>query len=402
MKNFFVNFFENIKFHKKVFFVSFASSLGAVGVLFLIFFLATRSPSEPPSEDAFVQVPDFSQAVAPVIIEEPEEEECEIPPYHVSSVLTGTFIHEETAARRPLAFIINNIRQSLPQSGIASADIVYEVLAEGDVTRFIAIFQSYVPEKIGSIRSARDYFIDFAFNHDAIFVFHGASPSGQNRIRTTGITNLDGGRLEGQVFWRDRSFPEWWADGGTRSMEHSSFTGREAIDAHIEENEIRNTMDIHPAYGFNFGEITETPLGEARHITVPFSQNYTRFFIYDEEQNMYLLENRRGPHMDAETQEQVAVSNILIQFAQMSVIAGDAEGRRNVQTLGEGRGYLITNGEFFPVLWQKDSHTTPTRWTFENGMPMLLSPGRTWICVFQSNGTITIEGAIEEESSENP
>ena len=102
-----------------------------------------------------------------------------------------------------------------------------------------------------------------------------------------------------------------------------------------------------------------------------------------------MVENRDGAHLDAETREQVLVSNILIQLVPMRVV--DGVGRRQVYTVGEGRGYLVTNGEHFPVTWTKSSHTSPMRWYFEDGSPLVLTPGRTWICVFQNTGTVDFE-----------
>jgi len=391
------NFFQI--FRTRTFVISFLASLFVVAVVFFILVLTSQERGETMREFVFGenQIPGRTLWIpSPSDVqeeEEEEEEEDEFPYPTQTSILTGLRMYEGYAIRRPLAVVTNNIRQALPQSGIASADIIYEVLAEGDVTRLVAIYQSYIPEKIGSIRSTRDYFIDFAWNHDAIFIFHGGSPNGYARLRSTGITNMDGGRLEGQVFWRDRTYPEWAANSGTRSTEHSSYTGRERIEAHLEANEIRDYFIPDPSFGFLFGQVPAEieKLGAAHRVTVPFSQNYTRIFIFDEEENIFWVENPTGPHQDAETQEQVSVTNVLIQFAQMSLIAGDYAGRRNVNTLGEGRGYLIAGGEYFPVLWQKSSHTSPTRWTFENGTPLTLSPGKTWICVFQSNGTVAFE-----------
>jgi hypothetical protein len=380
----------------RMFLISLASSLGVVLIIFAIIFFATL-PS--PTQETFAQRDSFNRVLHIPIPDGWEYDEYEGDPYPMlPSALTGLRICENAAAQRPVAVVINNIRQAHPHSGLVSADIVYEVLAEGDVTRLVAIFQSYFPEKIGSVRSARDYFVDFAFNHDAIFVHHGGSPSSGERIRSTGITAMDGGRLEGQgIFWRDRSFPthDWVRNTGTRSMEHSSYTGREQIERHMEAADIRNFLSADPAYGFLF---TPRPddilkLGDATRVVVPFSPNYTRTFIFDEEKNMYLAEAPTGATRDAETEQQAAATNILIQFTSMNVIAGDAEGRRNVRTVGEGRGYLITGGEFFPVLWQKDSHSAPTRWTFENGTPLTLTPGKTWICVFTAAGTVTFDAS---------
>jgi hypothetical protein len=394
MKNIFNESLRILK--TRVFVISFLASLCVVGVIFFILVM-TQIERDEYAEYVFNDYPNAERVLwlpspPPEVIEEPEEVE-EFPPDTQLSILTGLRVHDDIAGRRPLAIVINNIRQSLPQSGIASADIVYEVLAEGDVTRFVAIFQTYVPEKIGSVRSARDYFIDFAFNHDAIFLYHGASPGGHERVRSTGITNMDGGRLEGRVFWRDRTFPDWSPNRGeTRSLEHSSYTGREQIEEHLEANEIRDYIGDNPAFGFIFGELPESleKIGEARNISIPFSRPYTRTFIFDEEENIYRVENTNGPHQDALTQEQVSVTNILIQLAQMSLV-GDYAGRRSVNTIGNGSGYFVNSGVYYPVRWEKSSHSSPARWTFEDGTPLVLSPGKTWICVFSASGTVEFE-----------
>lgn len=323
-----------------------------------------------------------------------------------SSRLTGMPIREEYLIRRPMAVVINNIHRALPQSGIASADIIYEVLSEGDVTRIVGIFQSYIPEKIGPVRSARDYFVDFAFNHDALFIHHGASPSGYGRIRGQRINNVDGMTWEGRVFWRDRTYPYWARNTGTRPLEHSSFTGWYRLEEHIYSQGIRDYFSETPAYGFNFGEITADYVGTADRVIVPFSPNYTRTFIFNPETNLYYVENRDGAHVDALNQEQITVTNVLVQFTAQRVV--DGEGRRTVQTTGEGLGYLATGGKTFPLRWVKEDHASPTRWYFSNNTgennerdePLTLAPGTTWINVFQSNGTVIFEIDVEETDVE--
>jgi len=259
----------------------------------------------------------------------------------------------------------------------------------------VGIFQSYIPEKIGPMRSARDYFVDFALNHDALFIHHGASPGGYSRIWSLGITNMDGMALEGSVFWRDRSFPEWAGNTGMRPFEHSSFTGNETLLAHLENRAIRNYWPEEPyEFGFDFdfmafsGGVPEG--GQAYNVLVPFSNWYYRRFVFCHESDLYLVENRHGAHVDADTGEQITAGNILVQFTNMRVI--DAEGRQVVDTIGSGTGYLISRGRYIPVRWTKDSHASPMRWYFEDGVtPLVLAPGRVWICVFQSNGTVAFE-----------
>jgi len=307
------------------------------------------------------------------------------------SILTGLPINEDYINRRPLAVIVNNIHVALPQSGITSADIIYEVLSEGDITRLIAIYQSYIPEKIGPVRSARDYFVDFAFNHDAIFIHHGASESGYSRIRGSQITVLDGMALEGSVFWRDRTYPAWAGISGQRPMEHSSYTGWTRIYTHLYSRNLRREINDNPDFGFNFGTQPNEPAGFAERVTIPFSPGYPRTFIFDSTSGLYYVEHRGGQLLDAVTQEQVTVTNILIQLTTVQNIAGDAAGRRTVRTTGEGVGYLITGGTYRPVTWASEGTNSPTRWYFEDGSPMVLTPGRTWICVLQSNATPSFE-----------
>jgi len=362
-----------------------------VGILASAAILIVISDFAPPAEvDIYEEYPDDTD---PGIMRPPmrwddvflEENRFEWP----ASRLTGLDIYEDAYFRRPLAVVINNIHMALPQSGITSADIIYEVLSEGDVTRLVGIFQSDIPDKIGPVRSARDYFVDFAFNHDAIFIHHGASPGGYTRIRGSRINSFDGMAWEGILFWRDRTFPYWARNTGTRALEHSSYTGWHRIEPQLYERGTRAIIDENPAYGFAFGEITAPPAGEASRVVVPFSPAYIRTFIFDADTGLYLAENRDGPHLDALNQQQLAAANILVQFTTQRVV--DGEGRRTVQTIGSGSGYLVTRGNYYPLTWEKDDLTTPTRWYFEDGEPLVLSPGVTWICVFPANGVVEFE-----------
>lgn len=319
--------------------------------------------------------------------EKPEVEES----FELGSVafLTGLPIGEEYLYRRPFAMMINNSRASWPHSGIASADIIYEALVEGADTRLLAVFQSETPAKIGPIRSVRDYYVDMAFNHDVIIVFHGSSPSGMARVLNLGITHFDGMALEGTTFWRDQSQPEWFS--GWRGLEHSSFTGAERLFQRVESWDIRATFTNTHDFRLLFGEFPENiePLGNANHFTVPFSTAYPRIFVFDQESGYYLVENFDGPMLDATTREQVAVVNVLIQLTTVSV--ADNIGRQAITTVGSGNGYFATSGEVFSVRWEKSSHTDPMRWYFENGEPIVLVPGSTWINVIQSSANINFE-----------
>ena len=303
------------------------------------------------------------------------------------SLLTGFHVDEEDLTRRPIAVVINNMWGAHPQSGIAYADIIYEVLVEGTTTRIVAIFQSTIPEKIGPVRSARDYFVDFAFNHDAFFVHHGGSPTGYERIRRLlGANAIDGMRFEGTVFWRDRSFPDWAGRTGQRAVENSSFTGRDVLFGHIETRNIRGYFngdaDENPDYGFSFGPVPvgqESVHSDVSRVVIPFATaNYTAFEL-NYETGLYMVSHPSGAWVDELSRTQVNVANVLVQHTPIGV--KDAEGRRNVATVGRGSGYLVRDGNVFSVRWEKSGHTSPMQWFFEDGTLLVLAPGRTWINV---------------------
>ncbi|MDR1664744.1 MAG: DUF3048 domain-containing protein [Clostridiales bacterium] len=332
------------------------------------------------------------------------------------SRLTGLPIPMEDANRRPVAAVINNHNSALPQSGISQADIIHEVLAEGEITRLVAIFQSFGAEKIGPVRSAREYFADIATDYDAIFVHHGGSPSGYTRLRNLGINRLDGLTLEGTYFWRDRTYPDWDAEraGRTRSMEHSSYTSAALIKTASGTMGFRETLYEDAYLGFIFdtrgggakdaddaekiaagngsaADLAPAADFSAREVRVPFSNSYVRTFVYDGETGLYAVYNQSGAHMDALGRVPMQVKNILIQSVSMRLVPGDTEGRREVGVIGSGTGLLINGGAYREVRWEKKDQDSPTVWyDGGDGMPLLLQPGRTWICMFQQNGEVEI------------
>ena len=137
--------------------------------------------------------------------------------------------------------MVNNHPKARPQSGLSKADIVYEVLAEGDITRFLAIFQSRMPKEIGPVRSARDYYIDLAKGYDSLYVAHGYSPEAKEMLTNGFIDNLNGMQYDGTLFKR-ASF---------RKAPHNSYISYE----HIKEGAEKNGFDMErPPEALNFSD----------------------------------------------------------------------------------------------------------------------------------------------------
>ena len=381
-------------------------SVGLVAAIAVFFVMLTTLNNQRPAEYVIAPLPTPTLRPAPSPTPTPTPEPTPDPMEGmVLSVFSGLPIPEENEFIRPVAVVINNHSRALPQSGISEAEIIYEVLAEGNITRLVAIFQQLTAERIGPVRSTRDYFVDFALGHDAVLVHHGGSPSGYARLRSLGVPNLDGMALEGITFWRDperRRIPAL--------LEHSSYTGAEALEAAMYSRNIRRERQEDDGRGFIFNheEIPFSSLARATgggfrpclELVVPFSSGYPRRFVYDPEALKFAVYNVHGPHIDENTDEQLMVTNILVQNVRSRLVPGDAEGRREVHTIGSGTGYLATMGGITSVRWERDSPSTPTRWYFVNGNPLQLTPGQIWICVLQDTAAIQVVEEQEEDEED--
>jgi hypothetical protein len=208
------------------------------------------------------------------------------------------------------------------------------------------------------------------------------------------VDNLDGMKLEGTTFWRDQ-------DRARRRgmLEHSSYTSAERIEEAIEKYNIRREWNEGEEYGFQFNldkrpyvdiaKENDSVFLPCNEFSVPFSRSYTRRFVYDPELHSYAAFNRDGSHIDEgverEEDQQLHMANVMVQFVNMRIIPGDPDGCREVTTTGNGEGLLFTEGGYVPILWERESQTTPTQWHFANGQPIQLNPGATWICVLSKN-----------------
>jgi len=292
--------------------------------------------------------------------------------------LTGLYISKEAALRRPIGIMINNLKAAQPQSGIGQADIIYETLVEGDICRLFAVFQDFDAEKIGPIRSARHYFLDFAFDFDAIYVHYGQSPQADIAISNLGAPNLNG------LSWLDTIMcfqdPE-------RVRPHSTYTSYEGLMAGWDKKEYRKELNTEIESKFTFSEEDYTPetLVNAKVVSLPYSSYNQPWFEYNDTEGLYYRFQFNEEQIDVETNEQLKFKNIIIQLVDIWRISGDTEGRLDMDLIATGTGYYISNAKVIPITWEKTSHESPTKYYNEDGSELLLNKGKTWIAVFPSH-----------------
>lgn len=270
---------------------------------------------------------------------------------------------DEKAMQRAVAVMINNYPAARPQSGLHKADIVYEVLAEGDITRLLAIYQSEQPNVIGPVRSARDYFVQLSNGFHALYVCHGWSPEAQTLLKSGAADYLNGLFYDGTLFWRDR----------TRKAPHNSYISFEHIKKGAEKNGYVFEEEVKPLPFFTNG-LTNTI--KATNIDVVYSKRSYAHVHYAYDGAKYVRSSGGEPTVDRETNTPIAVENVFVIEAVHRII--DDYGRRDIDFMSGGNGYLFQKGTVQHVQWKNvDGRLLP----YKDGVPLGFIPGKTWIQV---------------------
>ena len=320
--------------------------------------------------------------------EEPEPPAPSAPAY--TNPLTGEATETDISANRPIAIMINNLKKALPQLGVSQADIIYEAPAEGGITRMLAVFQSVEGVgEIGTVRSARDYYVSLALGHDAVYLHAGGSPGAYEAISDWGVTALDcvNGPYEGSLFWRDKDRRK------NAGLEHSVLTSGEKI-LELLPTYSRVTLEHKDGYAYpvTFAE-DGTPAGgsPADQVTVRFSSYKTGVFNYDPDSGKYLVEEYGAPYVDGNTGEQVAVTNVLVLFTDIANIKGDTAGRQSVRMTGTGTGYYACGGKYIEIQWSKKDNSSPLVYTTADGAPLDLGVGSSYVNIVSMDAKVTVE-----------
>lgn len=341
--------------------------------------------TDPPPEKA-------QEETAPAPTEEPKEPEPEVPQGPINP-LTGleTGMTENSASQKPVGVMISNSSNSLPQWGISQADVIFEMIAEGRITRFLALFQDPSSvEALGSVRSARPYFIDMARGFDALYLHFGGSVPAYEKIareRKEGLIAMDGIRdgWEGSLFVRDPSRRK------ELGLEHSVITSGERIDQAL------STLDQDLSRGtdasfFSFSQEHSAKNGaSAQRVQVTFSKNHKPYFEYDPQQGVYLRYQYGKPQMDAWYDTQLAFENVFVLRMPLTDVPGSELHLVEVDTTGEGQGFYCSEGRFVPITWKKAGSASPLELLDEKGNPLQVRPGRSFFSVVTQTDDIIIE-----------
>lgn len=294
------------------------------------------------------------------------------------STLTGLWVPDEIGMKRPYAIQFNNFKSVRNQWGIGEADIVYEALVEGGITRLLAIGENFTSDRIGSVRSARHYYVSFADEYDSIYIHYGKTKYAVKKLKELGIDNLDGETGIGTtVFYRDKSM----------KAPNNAFTSLDKIleGIRIKGYETEQGEGFEPHYSF-YEEDTdlesETVCNKVS-IRYPYNKPY---LTYNPDDKLYYRYQFGEIHKDSNTGNQLAFKNIIIQFVKEWDI-----DRNDYQTMdiedGSGSGYYITNGQVAPITWEKNEKRKWMRYFNASGEELKINPGKTYISIYPNNQT---------------
>lgn len=329
---------------------------GMILSLFFMFF--------PPREPAKVQSPTLQVQAEP-----PK-------PVNIASPLSGVMVAPELAKRPVTAVMIENSLDARPQSGLQDAGVVFEAIAEGGITRFMALFQDTTPQHIGPVRSLRPYYIDFATPFQAGIAHVGGSPEALAQIRNGGQRDLD------QFF----NAGAYWRNSG-RAAPHNVYTSFEKLDA------------LNLGKGYTGSQFTPWVRKEEQKLAVPTAAKidikisstlYNVHYDYDAATNSYLRSEGGRPHISTSSAADAAGQQLKPKVVVALAVPYSLSGKYSVYGInGSGTMFVFQDGGVTQGTWTKADRGSQFIFKDAAGNPLALNAGQTWVSLVASPDRVT-------------
>lgn len=267
---------------------------------------------------------------------------------------------------RPIAVSIDNEQPAWPHSGLQDAYMIYEMIIEGGESRMLALFKNQTTAKIGPIRSARHYFVHYAMENNAVFAHFGWSPKAQSTIKKYNINNING--LYDEYYWR--------IGGGY----HNAFSSIEKIKEEATDKKYLLSGDDKPIYKYSVDEVNLENGIEITGLKIKYSNLHNVSYVYDENDKVFYRSMRGIKDVDRETKKQYFAKNIVIMYVKNYNLPDvETKGRQELENIGTGTGYYLTNGRYIDITWKKEDEKSRTIWLDENGKEIILNDGLTYV-----------------------
>jgi hypothetical protein len=383
---------ENIEKKKAILILSVIGLVFLLGLAAFYYFGIYKYTPKPKDEtiinikNSYILAKEEPRIFAQVLVDTPQEPRTEESP--VNGQLFTKSEMEEMMSRRPVAVMVNNHAKARPQSSLNSADIVYEALVESGITRYLAIFWSQGPKKVGPIRSARQYYLEWLSPYDPVFIHDGCAETENPRTDACGniyAYNIKDIATSGAWRWND----------GVRYAPHNEYSSIvTAWDIAENRGWDEFTTDFE-SWDFK-NDANQDQRGDGYRYEIVFHNRlnnaglYDSMWEYDSTTNSYKRWVGEKVDMDQETNSQVTAKVVIVQETSI-YSAGDEYGRIITDTIGQGDALILMDGKEIEGTWKKNTRTDRTTFYNSNGDEIQFNRGRIWISVIsQSLGEFDI------------
>jgi hypothetical protein len=300
------------------------------------------------------------------------------------NILSGLEISDKVLNSRPLAIMVENTPDARPQSGLINADVVFEVVDEYGITRFVAVFSSYDSDLVGPVRSARPYYAEIARSFDPVYVFWGTAPIFYKVIENLGLDYLsplgdESGNSSIAANFVDGNGVDSKRDS-SRVAPHNAYMFTPKIKELASEQGYKLEGVEQSSFHFKLDAL-ESDRGDISKITIDYSiPQYKSLFEYDSKNNNYVKSVAGSPSTDRESGEQIAVNNVIVMVTDIKN-SGDSAGHMIIRTTQEGEAFYFFDGKVVEGTWSRRSALDPFTFKDKDGNVVLFNRGHTWVGV---------------------
>lgn len=281
--------------------------------------------------------------------------------------------------RLPIAVMVENLVEVRPQSGLSRADVVYEALAEGGITRFMPVFLAQEASEIGPIRSARPYYLDWAVELKALYAHIGGSPEALDRIANEGIRTLP----EQSPYYIRK-------ENGNLGVEHTAFSSTKGLWQMAQSRDFNGSPSFQ-SWNFKDNEATSSSRPASATLTLGFSgmSDYQVQWSYNSEKNLYQRFSGSSLKVDTDraNNEQITAKNIIVQYATHTAL-NDDKNRISINTTGTGTAKIFLDGVVIEGKWEKPSVSSRTIFYDSNNKEITFNRGQIWIEVVPTESKV--------------
>ncbi len=369
-----------------------------------IFFRNQKPPiAEQPVSPEIEEVDEALIAVEPTM---PKTEICPL-----NGAMYTKPEQESWSKRRPLAVMVENSQDARPQSGLANADIVFEAVAEGGITRFMAMYYCDAQKEdilIAPVRSARTYFINLASGFNLPMYVHVGGANLEGPTNALGQLADYGWNMQNAINQFSVGYPTFIRDynrlpGKEVATEHTMTTTSEKLWAVAEKRgwtnmskamtvnrktiEPSDWQDGYKGWTFEDG----ASKGQEQKVSYSFWTGLPNFDVswtYDASNNVYLRTLGGEKHLDLNTDEQLAFTSVITMFAKETGPINEAK-HMMYEVIGKGKGILFANGEAQEIQWAKKTRESELELSDKNGKELVMPRGKIWVSVLPDGNKVT-------------